>query len=90
MSDPTTETKEWCVDWEVELNLTLTKTITHTATEIIEAATAEEAVQKVKDEMYVDSSDLDISSQVDPGDFEIDGPDLSTFKVNGQVTPWPS
>jgi hypothetical protein len=80
--------KEWAVDWQVDVDVQLAKTITHAASEIIEAATAEEAVEKIKDEMHIDVSDLDISSQVADDDFDVDSPDMDTFEVTTKPQEW--
>lgn len=80
------EIKEWCVDWEVDVRVTMTKTVTHSTGVVIEAETAEEAVEKAKDEMFVEANDLDL--QLDPDDLDLDEPDMDTFKVIGRVTPF--
>lgn len=80
---------EWCVDSQVDVVLTLTKTVTVSRMEIIEADSAEAAVEQVKDELSaLDVNDVDISGQVSDSDFEIEDVDLSTFKVTGNVSPW--
>lgn len=80
---------EWSVDWQVDVLLTLTKSVTVSAMEIIEADSAEAAIEKVKDELSaLDISDVDISSQVSDTDFEIEDVDVSTFKLTGEVSAW--
>lgn len=82
------ETKEWVVDWEVDVDVTFQATVKHAGTEIIEAATAEEAVQIAKDDLYVTGNDLSLSD-LDPDDFEVTI-DEDTFRVNGEVKEWHS
>lgn len=90
MSEQATEAKEWSVDWEVKVLVSLTKTVTLGASQIIEAGSAEEAVQQVKDELEsgADASDIDFSIEIKDEDFEIDSVEMDTFKLLGQVTPW--
>jgi hypothetical protein len=80
--------KEWCVDWEVDVGITVSKTVTVGRSEIVEAETAEEAVAQAKQELYVDSSDLDLDTMILAEDVEMDDPDEKTFKVTGRVSEW--
>lgn len=87
MNAEQTGPREWCVDWEVEVDVTLATTVKVGATHIIEADTAEEAVEKVKEDMYVDQSDLDLT-QISEDDYEVGDPKMSTFKLGTPVTEW--
>jgi hypothetical protein len=79
------EVKEWCVDYTVDVLVTVSKIVTVQRTEIHEGATAEEAVQAAKDDLFLEVSDVE---GIEPEDFELDEPNMDTFKVNGNVTPW--
>jgi len=86
----TTVPKEWCVDWEVEVEITLTKRVKLGASQIIEAGSAEEAIADIKADLETapDINDLDISSQVEDTDFIIESVDMDTFKTTSEVTAW--
>lgn len=80
--------KEWCVDWEVEVPIELLKnTVTVTRTEIIEAESAEQAIEVAKEQMWVDESDLD-HPILDATDVQVGRPNLDTFKTLTPVTQW--
>jgi len=81
------EPKEWMVDWTVEVDVTIIRRVRVGRSEIIEAGTAEEAVEKAKAEMWIEETDIE-DGEVVSEDINMDAPHLDTFKTDGDVLEW--
>jgi hypothetical protein len=83
----TGDPRQWCVDWEVQVDVNISTTVTVARSEIIQADTPEEAAEIAKREVAVDDADVDLR-ELDVADLQLGEPDLKTFKLSGPVMEW--
>ena len=76
-------TKEWTVEWSVDVTVSLIKTIKVTKIEVIDAESRERAAEIAEEDADIIISDIEISD-IDEDDYDIEV-DLSTFNIEGEV-----